>query len=276
MDKYIITLVILLVVLSFSLSGQVGINIENAEPSAALDIHALDKGFLLSRVTLQGTKDVTTIKTPATGLLVFNTNAADGGGVNGEPVVADNLYYWTGTQWSLLVGTTIITSLLDEKLKQLRIPKPAVFELQSQVVNFLNGVSSTSTQMVPMKQIVNSIPEYISFNSTTAQITFRPGTYKISFVYEALHNNGTGCTLSSYFVDFPKNTADAVRRIYATAPHTWGELSSHGAPIVSSVRLSQTVVWTIAMGRGTSGNCTGTGNTLLPKSTHLTILRMGD
>ncbi|WP_146212669.1 hypothetical protein [Dysgonomonas alginatilytica] len=276
MAKYIVALVFLFGGLSLTLSGQVGINIESADPSAALDMYASDKGFLLSRVVLLGTKDVVTIKTPATGLLVFNTSNANGGGINGDAVVADNLYYWTGTEWSLLVGTSIITSLLEEKLRQLRIPKPAVFELQSQLINFLNGVSGTTTQRVPMRQLVNSIPEYISFNSTTTQITFQPGTYKISFVYEATHNNGTDCTLSSYFVDFPKNTADAVRRIYATAPHTWGEISNHGAPIVSSVRLTQTVVWTIAMGRGASGNCTGAGNTLLPNSTHLTILRMGD
>lgn len=274
MAKHIITLVFLFATLS--LSGQVGINIENADPSAALDIYAPDKGFLLSRVTLLGTKDVTTIQAPATGLLVFNTNAADGGGVNGDPVVADNLYYWTGSEWSLLVSTTIITNLLKERLKQLRVPKPAVFELQSQVTNFLNGVSGNTVQVVYMKQVVNSIPEYISYNSPNSQIIFKPGTYKISFVYEARHDNGSGCTLSSYFVDFSKNTADAMRRVYATAPHTYGVLSNHGAPIVCSVRLTEAVVWTIAMGRGSSGNCTGTGNTLLPNSTHLTILRMGD
>ena len=53
-----------------------GVNTLNPDPSAVLDISATDKGLLIPRVTLSGLNDVTTVATPANGLLVFNTAAA--------------------------------------------------------------------------------------------------------------------------------------------------------------------------------------------------------
>ena len=53
-----------------------GVNTLNPDPSAVLHISATDKGLLIPRVTLSGLNDVTTVATPANGLLVFNTAAA--------------------------------------------------------------------------------------------------------------------------------------------------------------------------------------------------------
>lgn len=77
----------------------VGINPTGSTPdaSAALDIDYTNKGLLIPRVSLQSTTDVTTIPSPATSLLVYNTNAAMTGGAVG-------FWYWDGTVWKQTIG----------------------------------------------------------------------------------------------------------------------------------------------------------------------------
>ena len=76
----------------------VGINTTGAMPnqSALLDISdsgaANHRGLLIPRVSLLSTTDATTISSPATSLLVYNTNASMTGGAVG-------FYYWNGTTW---------------------------------------------------------------------------------------------------------------------------------------------------------------------------------
>lgn len=78
----------------FGYSQNVGINTTGALPnaSAGLDIDFTNKGLLVPRVPLTSTTDVVTIPTPATSLLVYNTNAAMTGGALGY-------WYYDGTQW---------------------------------------------------------------------------------------------------------------------------------------------------------------------------------
>jgi trimeric autotransporter adhesin len=75
---------------AFNASAQnVGIGTNAPNGSAQLDITSASKGLLIPRVSLTSLTDVTTIPTPATGLLVFNTNAAVTGGTG--------FYYNSGT-----------------------------------------------------------------------------------------------------------------------------------------------------------------------------------
>ncbi|WP_146212670.1 hypothetical protein [Dysgonomonas alginatilytica] len=273
MTKYIVIFICLLKALS--VSGQVGVNTRDVHSSAILEISSPDKGFLMPRVALLGTLDVATVKLPATGLLVFNTKTSTGGGALGNPVEANNVYYWTGTEWSLLLHKSIITEIIEEKLDELRIPKPAIYELRSNITNFLNTYAAGYAQLVPMAELVNSIPEYISFNASTNRITFQPGTYNIEFTYAGIHT-GT-CTLSSYYVDFPTSSGETMRRIHSTATHVAGTNSNHGGVIICTTRIVTTPIgWTIQLGRGQSGNCSSTGNTLNAYSTQVSILRLGD
>lgn len=83
--------------LSFSgINAQVGINTTNPANGALLDISSTNKGFLMTRVALTGTNDVTTITPSATtGLMVYNTVTA-----GALPVqVTPGFYYWSGSQW---------------------------------------------------------------------------------------------------------------------------------------------------------------------------------
>ncbi len=74
-------------------SAQVGINTTAPSASSALDIRSTNKGFLMTKIALTGTDDVTTITpTPATGLLVYNTATA---GSPGSQIVSRLLLF----QW---------------------------------------------------------------------------------------------------------------------------------------------------------------------------------
>ncbi|PRY19908.1 hypothetical protein CLV58_1641, partial [Spirosoma oryzae] len=155
----------------------------------------------------------------------------------------------------------------------INIPAPAVFSLQSDIFNFLNGVSAGSSQSVPMAQIANNTNGNVTFNSGTNTVSLKPGVYQMTFVYEGNHN-ATGCDLSSYIVDFPTGTGSTTKRIHSTAAHNQGGLSNHGGTISFTTVITGTGYdWQIRLGRGQSGNCTGTGNTLGAGSTQLTVLR---
>lgn len=83
----------------FALSQNVGINSTGALPdnSAGLDIDYTNKGLLIPRVSLTSTTDVVTIPSPATSLLVYNSNSAMiGGGVG--------FWYYDGTTWVPAMG----------------------------------------------------------------------------------------------------------------------------------------------------------------------------
>jgi hypothetical protein len=65
---------------SLLLAQNVGINATGAAPdnSAGLDVSFSNKGFLPPRVALTGPTDAVTIPSPATGLMVYNTNSSGG------------------------------------------------------------------------------------------------------------------------------------------------------------------------------------------------------
>jgi hypothetical protein len=60
---------------------------------ALLDVKDLHRGFLPPRVSLLSVTDVVTVPSPATGLLVYNTNASITGGSGA------GYYYFNGTEW---------------------------------------------------------------------------------------------------------------------------------------------------------------------------------
>ena len=73
--KNIFTLLALTIV--FSINAQVGINNENPDTSAALDITSTTKGLLIPRMTVAQRDAITT---PSQGLIIFCTNCASSEG----------------------------------------------------------------------------------------------------------------------------------------------------------------------------------------------------
>ncbi len=82
-------------------NAQVGIGTNTPNASAKLDITATNKGLLPPRVALTGTADVSTITSPATALLVYNTATAGSSPNN----VIPGYYYYNGTNWVNLITT---------------------------------------------------------------------------------------------------------------------------------------------------------------------------
>lgn len=83
------------------IQAQVGIGTTSPNASSILDITSTNSGLLIPRVALTGTSDVTTIPSPATSLLVYNS----GFGPNG-------FYYWNGSVWvQLALGSNTYWSL---------------------------------------------------------------------------------------------------------------------------------------------------------------------
>ncbi|MCX7769421.1 MAG: hypothetical protein N2110_10455, partial [Flavobacteriales bacterium] len=89
-------LVLALVVTSGKSWAQgVGINTDGSAPdaSALLDVKSTDKGILVPRLPLVNVNNPNPVSSPATGLLVYNTNASVVGGSG------TGFYYWNGSQW---------------------------------------------------------------------------------------------------------------------------------------------------------------------------------
>ncbi len=95
-------LLLLFCVSTSSLIAQVGIGTNTPNASAKLDITATNKGLLPPRVALTGTADVSTIASPATALLVYNTATAGSSPNN----VIPGYYYYNGANWVNLITTS--------------------------------------------------------------------------------------------------------------------------------------------------------------------------
>ena len=98
--------VLLFFMSSIHLNAQTGIGTTSPHVSAKLEVAATNKGFLPPRVALTGTNDLSTIATPATGLVVFNTATAGTTPNN----VLPGYYYYDGTKWNQLVDQGSLNS----------------------------------------------------------------------------------------------------------------------------------------------------------------------
>jgi len=85
-----IFLACVLILLYFAVSGQVGIGTQSPDSSALLDLNSSNKGLLVPRLT---TSAQTSIKNPATGLLIFNLDFL-------------KFYYFDGQQWLSISNNT--------------------------------------------------------------------------------------------------------------------------------------------------------------------------
>lgn len=87
---------LLLLLFPFSVSAQVGIGTTTPNSSSILDVTATDKGLLIPRISIPNLNAAAPVTSPATSLMVYNTNATTGIGY----------YYWDGTKWTPFAGGT--------------------------------------------------------------------------------------------------------------------------------------------------------------------------
>jgi hypothetical protein len=86
--KLKIYIILLLLLVIASTHAQVGIGTTSPNASSMLDITSNNSGLLIPRVALTSASDVTTIASPITSLLVYNSGFAPNG-----------YYYWNGSIW---------------------------------------------------------------------------------------------------------------------------------------------------------------------------------
>jgi hypothetical protein len=153
--KYLILHLFLL--LSFGITAQTGIGTNTPNASAKLDVFSINKGFLPPRVTLTSGTDNTTIPSPATGLLVYNTG-------NNVGLIA-GYYYWNGTSWATIAtatGSGVSSS----------------FMRGSRSTAQTTGLSTNG--LVVFTQADQVSGQDISLNTSTGQITLAAGrTYRL-------------------------------------------------------------------------------------------------
>ncbi|UZU00082.1 hypothetical protein ODZ84_11150 [Chryseobacterium fluminis] len=253
-----------------TVTAQVGINTVN--PQGVFNIDAA--------------KDNPVTGTPSTAQQSDDISVSAAGNLGVGTTVPSNKVHINGTDPLRLQGLTSGSTTTDQllvtdpsgvvknigTLGALSIPNPAIFRLEAVQDDFLSTQSAGESQVVPMSVIKNTISG-LTYNTANSTITFPAGTYQMTIVYEATHNS-TGCTISSYFVDFPINSMTT--RVHSTSSHTEGGVAIHGGTITYATTLPAGRTWPISLGRGQSGNCTGAGMTLNATSTQLLVFRIGD
>ncbi|MDC8005720.1 hypothetical protein POV27_16800 [Aureisphaera galaxeae] len=93
----ILSFVVCLLLASTSIEAQIGINTNSPDASSALEVHATDKGFLMPRISLSGTNDLSTINPISAGIMVYNMNTA-----TGPNSINPGFYYYDGSRWRRL------------------------------------------------------------------------------------------------------------------------------------------------------------------------------
>lgn len=155
---------LLFIVASFlsSVQAQVAIGVNTAHPSAALDVNVnslpnnAKKGLLFPRVDLQNATDVTTIPSPANGLLVYNRTD---GGTSPNEILANNLYSWRINTWKKFTNIP--------EVKELKLPTDFVLASVTKQI-----FTSTEITLLNSPAVVNTVP--IVWNTATDVLIANP------------------------------------------------------------------------------------------------------
>lgn len=139
----------LVFLLSAVLYGQVGIGTATPNSSAALHISASNKGFLLPRVNLTGRNDISTIPSPAAGLMVVNLTAS---GTAGNAVIPNSIYFWQGSVWQKFTTLTEVTSFTQSGQYVIRSTAT-----QPLTATQLNNINTDENFEVPVVWAANEV-----------------------------------------------------------------------------------------------------------------------
>lgn len=107
MKKIYLITVVTLVAITVADAQNISINNNGAaaHASAMLDVNSPNKGVLIPRVALTGSRDEVTIPSPAVSILIYNTATVPTGFS-----VFPGYYYWGGTSWIPFASLTSTTA----------------------------------------------------------------------------------------------------------------------------------------------------------------------
>jgi hypothetical protein len=205
--------------LSMQVFAQTGIGTASPHPSAKLEVNATNKGFLPPRVTLTSVTDASTIPSPATGLLVYNTGDNNG--------LSAGYFFWNGASWATIATAGGSGSMAAE------------FGSQYQTAN-VSVLSLTPVEVLSFTLPSAGTWEVLSFVRSQGAPTFIGG-YAI---YDAA---GTMVANSEILSAYGPNaaTATGVIRITTTGSATfrlraWASLGSYSVMTNSDGRTGVT------------------------------------
>jgi len=183
----------LIVLLSLGTYAQVGINTDNSTPdnSAMLDVKSTTKGMLIPRMD---SAQRVAIATPATGLLVYQTDGTDG------------FYFYNGTVWVSLSDASHITSTLadadndtkvqveeslDDDIIRFDMAGTEFFRMDSARFEVLNSGNSVfiGDSAGANDNLSNNRNVFVGYQSGSANTT---GAFNSANGSQALHSNITG------------------------------------------------------------------------------------
>jgi hypothetical protein len=163
-------------------NGAIGIGTSTPNASSILDVSSSNKGILVPRVTLTGITDGTTITSPATGLIVYNTATTIGG-----PGLAYNSGTPAAPKWANITVYTDTSGVLTKKYVYQALPDPTkTFTLGNLEFRATTGPDSYLFQMRMINPPASPITyqcDRISWfgtngiTSTTTSVTFNSGNY---------------------------------------------------------------------------------------------------
>ncbi|MEI7503846.1 MAG: hypothetical protein WCJ61_11235 [Paludibacter sp.] len=171
---------------------------------AMLDVKSTSKGFMPPRVALTSLTDATTIVTPATGLMVYNT---------GTGALTDKgIYYWNGTSWTkALTGGNGSTNSMN-------IADDGTVTLSGSATTWNDLVINPSTA----RNEGNNTPEWALFVSPYIYTwKFSPSTVnEVDFSVQMPHNYKEGSTIYPH-VHWSSTSAAGTNRVRWVLYYQW-------------------------------------------------------
>jgi hypothetical protein len=95
----------LIILISVSTYAQ-NVGIGTTSPAAKLDITSANSGILIPRLALTGTNDATTVPSPVTSTMIYNTATVTGGNA-----VTPGFYYWNGSVWVRVIDNNSVPNI---------------------------------------------------------------------------------------------------------------------------------------------------------------------
>jgi hypothetical protein len=268
--------ILLFLLFSTSVFAQTGIGTTTPDASAKLDVSANNKGFLPPRVTLTSASDASTIASPATGLLVYNTGNNVG--------LSAGYYFWNGAVWATIAtaggsgsvaaefGTEIlatsvaISSAVPVDIVSFTLPSAGTWE----IIYFLRaqgtagfagefGLYDPTETKVPNSEILAAYGENASTGTGVVRITTTgAATYKLkawastgTYGVYSEYNGKTGVTWKKISGNAPMSVINYgdVKTGFQSADHNgWVKLNGRAKSTLSSTQQAQAT----ALGIGTN------------------------